>query len=61
MPVAVIENATRPAMRVLRGVLAGLPALVADHAVKSPALIVIGEVTARPEQEIARVALEATA
>ena len=61
MPVAVIENATRPAMRVLRGVLAGLPALVADHSVKSPALIVIGEVTARPEQEIARVALEATA
>ncbi|MEY4720983.1 MAG: uroporphyrinogen-III C-methyltransferase [Pseudomonadota bacterium] len=61
MPVAVIENATRPAMRVLRGVLAGLPALVADHAVKSPALIVIGEVTARPEQEIARVAQEAIA
>jgi uroporphyrin-III C-methyltransferase len=61
MPLAIIENATRPAMRVLRGVLAGLPELVASHAVKSPALIVIGEVTARPEQEIARVAQEAIA
>lgn len=48
MPVAVIENAARPAMRVLRGLLAGLPELVEREAVKSPALIVIGEVTARP-------------
>jgi uroporphyrin-III C-methyltransferase len=47
MPVAVIENAARPTMRVLRGALAGLGALVAEHRVKSPALIVIGEVTAR--------------
>lgn len=47
MPVAVIENAARPEMRVLRGLLAGLPDLVAAQAVKSPALIVIGEVTAR--------------
>lgn len=47
MPVAVIENAARPQMRVLRGALAGLGALVAEHKVKSPALIVIGEVTAR--------------
>ncbi|MBU6393602.1 MAG: uroporphyrinogen-III C-methyltransferase [Sphingomonadales bacterium] len=47
MPVAVIENAARPTMRVLRGALAGLGALVAEHKVKSPALIVIGEVTAR--------------
>ena len=43
----VIENAARPTMRVLRGALAGLGALVAEHKVKSPALIVIGEVTAR--------------
>lgn len=49
MPVAVIENATRPGMRVLRGVLAGLDRIVADHAVKSPALIVIGEVAARAD------------
>ncbi|GAC1405930.1 MAG: uroporphyrinogen-III C-methyltransferase [Novosphingobium sp.] len=52
MPLAVIENAGRPEMRVLRGPLAGLGALVADHAVKSPALIVVGEVTSR--EEIAR-------
>lgn len=47
MPVAVIENATRPDMRVLRGVLAGLDHLVTTHRVKSPALIIIGEVAAR--------------
>ncbi len=47
MPVAVIENATRPSMRVLRGVLAGLDTLVATHRVQSPALIIIGEVAAR--------------
>ncbi|ODS96087.1 MAG: uroporphyrinogen-III C-methyltransferase [Erythrobacter sp. SCN 62-14] len=47
MPVAVIENAARPEMRVLRGLLAGLPDLVEARGVKSPALIVIGEVTAR--------------
>ncbi len=47
MPVAVIENAARPEMRVLRGLLAGMPDLVEREAVKSPALIVIGEVTAR--------------
>ena len=46
MPVAVIENAARPAMRVLRGSLAALPDLVLRERVKSPALIVIGEVTA---------------
>jgi uroporphyrin-III C-methyltransferase len=47
MPVAVIENATRPTMRVLRGVLAGLDTLVSTHRVQSPALIIIGEVAAR--------------
>lgn len=47
MPVAVIENATRPTMRVLRGVLAGLDKIVATERVQSPALIIIGEVAAR--------------
>nr|WP_232281129.1 uroporphyrinogen-III C-methyltransferase [Novosphingobium nitrogenifigens] len=47
VPVAVIENGTRPDMRVLRGVLAGLGDLVSGHRVKSPALIIIGEVAAR--------------
>ena len=59
MPVAVIENAARPEMRVLRGLLAGLPGLVEGHAVKSPALIVIGEVTAREDVTVAALAQEA--
>lgn len=58
VPVAVIENASRPEMRVLRGPLAGLPSLVATHRVKSPALIVIGDVTAEPEQELRKLARE---
>lgn len=49
MPVAVIENAARPEMRVVRGPLAGLGELVAKNKIKSPALIVIGEVTARED------------
>lgn len=58
VPVAVIENAARPDMRVLRGLLAGLPDLVEREAVKSPALIVIGEVTAREDAAVAAVAQE---
>jgi uroporphyrin-III C-methyltransferase len=58
MPLAVIENACRPEMRVLRGPLAALPDLVARERVKSPALIVIGEVTAREDAALARVAME---
>lgn len=58
MPVAVIENGARPSMRVLRSSLAGLPELVERKAVVSPALIVIGEVTAR-DHELAALALEA--
>ncbi|WP_338466422.1 uroporphyrinogen-III C-methyltransferase [Novosphingobium sp. ZN18A2] len=57
MPIAVIENAARPQMRVLRGQLAGLGALVAADKVKSPALIVIGEVAARNDTaELERIA-----
>jgi len=58
MPVAVIENATRPSMRVLRGPVAGLADLVKAQRVKSPALIVIGEVAARDAAELRAVALE---
>ena len=61
MPVAVIENATRPAMRVLRAPLAGLAGLVARHGVQSPAVIVIGEVTAQDDSELRPLALEALA
>ena len=60
MPVAVIERATRPDMRVLRSSIAGLAALVAEQRVKSPAVIVIGEVAASPEpQQLRALALEA--
>lgn len=45
-PVAVIERATQPDQRVLRGTLAGLGALVEEQSVRGPALLVIGEVTA---------------
>ncbi len=55
MPLAVVENACRPEMRVLRGPLAGLPEMVERHAVKSPALIIIGTVTARADAALARV------
>ncbi|MCB2086930.1 MAG: uroporphyrinogen-III C-methyltransferase [Sphingomonadaceae bacterium] len=59
MPVAVIENAARSSMRVLRASLAALPQLVEQERVASPALIVIGEVTGRPDRAVQRIALEA--
>lgn len=59
VPVAVIENGTRPDMRVLHGLLAGLPELVERQRVVSPALIVIGEVTAREDAAIAMFGVEA--
>jgi len=58
-PIAVIENATRSAMRVLRGPLAGLPDLVQRQRVRSPALIVIGEVAAEADRTLRNFALEA--
>ena len=60
VPVAVIENAARPQMRVIRGLLASLPQLVEDHRIQSPALIIIGEVTARGDASLAKLAQEAT-
>ena len=56
MPLAVIESACRADMRVLRGPLAALPDLVVRERVKSPALIVIGEVTARDDAVVAQLA-----
>ena len=58
-PLAVVENASRPEMRVLRGPLAGLADLVAQEKVQSPAIIVIGAVTARSAQDLRNMALEA--
>ena len=60
IPVAVIEQATRPGMRVLRASLAGLSDLIARERVKSPALIVIGEVcAAQNNTALTALALEA--
>ena len=59
VPVAVVENAARADMRVVRGPLAGLPDLVETHKIKSPALIVIGDVTAREDAHLEQIALEA--
>ncbi|HUD28762.1 MAG TPA: uroporphyrinogen-III C-methyltransferase [Novosphingobium sp.] len=59
VPVAVIENATRAEMRVLRAPLAGLSDLVASERVQSPALIVIGDVTADHDTIVRARALEA--
>ena len=59
MPVAVVENAARPQMRVLRGTLAALGPLVSDNKVKSPALIVIGEVAGRGDMMELKQVLEA--
>lgn len=59
VPVAVVENAARADMRVVRGLLAHLPELVTNHKIKSPALIVIGDVTAREDAHLEHIALEA--
>jgi uroporphyrin-III C-methyltransferase len=58
MPIAVIETACRHEMRVLRAPLAGLPDLVERERVKSPALIIIGEVTAREDVALGQLASE---
>ena len=58
MPVAVIENATRNAMRVLRSPIAGLAELVVRERLKSPALIVVGEVASEAVPELRALALE---
>ncbi len=44
-PIAILERATHPDMRVLRSLLADLGGLVARAAVRSPALIIVGDVT----------------
>src|SRR5690606_37574889 len=61
VPVAVIENANRAAMRVWRATVAGWPDLVAEQKVKSTAVNVIGEVTARGDAALKQFALEAQA
>ena len=46
LPVAVLENGTRPEMRTLRTLLADLGDMVVREKIVSPALIVVGEVAA---------------
>jgi uroporphyrin-III C-methyltransferase len=45
-PIAVLERATHPDMRVLRSLLADLGGMMTREAVQSPALIVVGDVAA---------------
>ena len=59
VPVAVIENATRADMRVLRAPLAGLAELMARQRVKSPAVIIVGEVAGEADVQLRALALEA--
>jgi uroporphyrin-III C-methyltransferase len=49
MPVAVLENGTRPGTRALRSLLADLGGMLEREAVKSPAIIVVGEVVDRSD------------
>jgi len=44
MPVAIIERGCQQQQRVVVGTIATLPALVGEHALQSPSLIVVGEV-----------------
>ena len=65
LPVAIVENGTRPEERRLYGRLIELPGLVAREAVQSPALILIGQVAAEardwPAEELAPVMPQAPA
>jgi uroporphyrin-III C-methyltransferase/precorrin-2 dehydrogenase/sirohydrochlorin ferrochelatase len=45
-PFALIENGSRADQRVLTGTLAQLAARAAAHAIRSPALLILGEVAA---------------
>jgi uroporphyrin-III C-methyltransferase/precorrin-2 dehydrogenase/sirohydrochlorin ferrochelatase len=45
-PVAIVENGSRPEQRVVTGTLDRLAALVDTHGIRSPALLIVGEVAA---------------
>jgi uroporphyrin-III C-methyltransferase len=52
MPVAVLERGTRQGARAMQTLLADLGDLVAREAVKSPAIIVVGEVVTRSDADV---------
>ena len=45
-PVAIIQDGTTADQRVIRGTLARLPALVEQHGIRPPAMVVVGRVAA---------------
>lgn len=49
-PFALIENGSRPEQRVVTGALTDLPETARQHAIHSPALLIVGEVTALAAQ-----------
>ena len=49
-PFALVENGSRADQRVVTGTLANLPGRAAAHAVRSPALLILGEVAALAER-----------
>ncbi|WP_028534698.1 siroheme synthase CysG [Paludibacterium yongneupense] len=49
-PVAIVERATTARQRTITGTLATLPGLIEMHAVRSPALIIVGEVVKLAEK-----------
>lgn len=55
-PVAIVENGCRADQRVLRGCLGQLSTLVERESVRSPAIIIVGEVVAFPDMLEAAVA-----
>lgn len=61
MPVAVIENGSRPEARAMRTLLADLGAMVTREGVVSPAIIIVGEVAAKGLAENKLLALASAA
>lgn len=55
MPVALIENASLPQQRECRSNLASMQQAAQDFRLKSPAILVIGEVAAHPNMQLAAI------
>lgn len=58
MAVAVLENGTRPGARALRTVLADLGPMIARESIRSPAIIIVGEVAAMGTADDALLSLQ---